>query len=161
MTPTQLADFSEAVRQSTLKRLAAVPPGWENWPVAADCLSFAEIARHLAAMDRWLLAKLADESLPSLRAEGQPSEKVSAAEYQRLLDDLAATGRERAVLLRGLSAAEYQREITDDRFGGRVTVWWVIMRGNLDHEIHHRGQLALGLKLVHRQTGQQPDLPKE
>ena len=26
--------------------------------------------------------------------------------------------------------------------GQEVSVWWIIVRGNLDHEIHHRGQLS-------------------
>jgi uncharacterized damage-inducible protein DinB len=27
-----------------------------------------------------------------------------------------------------------------------VTIWWIIVRGNLDHETHHRGQLSVYLK---------------
>lgn len=30
----------------------------------------------------------------------------------------------------------------DQRFGGEVSVWWIVMRGNLEHESHHRGQVA-------------------
>jgi uncharacterized damage-inducible protein DinB len=35
----------------------------------------------------------------------------------------------------------------DSRFG-EVTVWWVIVRGNLDHEIHHRGFIGAYLKML-------------
>lgn len=38
--------------------------------------------------------------------------------------------------------------IFDKRFGKKVTIWWIIIRGNLDHEIHHRGQLSVYLKLL-------------
>jgi uncharacterized damage-inducible protein DinB len=36
----------------------------------------------------------------------------------------------------------------DDRFGGEVTLWWTIVRGNLEHEAHHRGQIAVYLRIV-------------
>ena len=39
----------------------------------------------------------------------------------------------------------------DDRFGGDVSLWWVVVRGNLDHEAHHRGQLATLLRIIEDQ----------
>ncbi len=44
-----------------------------------------------------------------------------------------------------MSREELAREVFDGRFGGRVRVWWIVVRGNLDHEAHHRGQIAAGL----------------
>ncbi|MBN1682093.1 hypothetical protein JW865_00900 [Candidatus Bathyarchaeota archaeon] len=41
-----------------------------------------------------------------------------------------------------LSQNDYSRKIYDSRFNDNVTVWWIIVRGNLDYEIHHRGQLV-------------------
>ena len=41
----------------------------------------------------------------------------------------------------------WNHEIPDERFGGNVSVWWILLRGNLDHEIHTRGQIALYLTL--------------
>ena len=32
--------------------------------------------------------------------------------------------------------------------GKEVSVWWIIVRGNLDHEIHHRGQLSSYLRAI-------------
>ena len=27
-------------------------------------------------------------------------------------------------------------------------MWWIIVRGNLDHETHHRGQIAAYLRML-------------
>jgi uncharacterized damage-inducible protein DinB len=39
-------------------------------------------------------------------------------------------------------------KIYDDRFDKDVSIEWIILRGNLDHEIHHRGQLAVYLRTL-------------
>jgi uncharacterized damage-inducible protein DinB len=38
--------------------------------------------------------------------------------------------------------------VFDDRFGCQVSVWWVIVRGNLEHEAQHRGQVASYLRIL-------------
>ena len=38
--------------------------------------------------------------------------------------------------------------IYDDRYNDMVSIEWVILRGNLDHEIHHRGQIAAYLRVL-------------
>jgi len=46
-----------------------------------------------------------------------------------------------------LEIADWDREVFDERFG-ETTLWWIVVRGNLDHEIHHRGQIAAYLRDV-------------
>jgi uncharacterized damage-inducible protein DinB len=60
---------------------------------------------------------------------------------------LRQSGEQRARLLLTLTDSFLDSPMSDDRFG-EVTVWWVIVRGNLDHEAHHRGQLALYLRII-------------
>ena len=43
----RLAEFSRAVRESTLKRLRLVPDGFENWRISPQAMSFADVAKHL------------------------------------------------------------------------------------------------------------------
>jgi uncharacterized damage-inducible protein DinB len=50
-------------------------------------------------------------------------------------------------VLETFSSDQLEEKIPDDRFGGEVTKWWVIVRGTIDHEIHHRGQLATYLRM--------------
>ncbi|MFX0090823.1 MAG: hypothetical protein ACFFBD_03590, partial [Candidatus Hodarchaeota archaeon] len=58
------------------------------------------------------------------------------------------TGKSRKLLLENMLEDQLTEKIFDERFGGPVNVWWIIVRGNLDHEIHHRGQISVYLKVL-------------
>jgi uncharacterized damage-inducible protein DinB len=141
----RLADFSEMVRESTLKRLKAVPPGQENWRLRPDSLSFADLGRHLIDADSWLIQAL--QSGKFIHAQAEPGMKVivDRAEYDGLIRQLEESQAARRELIGGLSEEELERTVEDPKFG-KITVWWMVVRGNLDHEIHHRGQIAVYLK---------------
>jgi uncharacterized damage-inducible protein DinB len=144
----RLAEFSRAVRQSTLKRLLQIPHGKENWRPSSGGMSFAEIAHHIVEAESWLFRKLEDPTLSKMAEEAGEAASVTPKEFQELVTKLKQSGEERASLLSNLTDAFLDSRIFDDRFGD-VTVWWVIVRGNLDHETHHRGQLAVYLRLIH------------
>lgn len=144
----QLAAYSLAVRDSSLKRLRLVPVGCENWRPSVNALSIGDLVHHLVAADEWLFAKLDDPSLRGMVARAGESGELSRAEFDELVGRLERSGRRRAEILCRLDAVELDRAIPDDRFGGEVTVWWLAVRGNLDHEAHHRGQLATYLRIL-------------
>jgi uncharacterized damage-inducible protein DinB len=152
MTPhaegQRLAELSEAVRESTLKRLRVVPEGLENWRPVPSAMSFADLAHHIAEADRWLFRKLEKPELPPMQGEVGAGAVADRAQFLALVEELVTLGRQRTALLRGLDAAALERRLPDARFGGEVSVWWIVVRGNLDHEAHHRGQLAIYLRQV-------------
>jgi uncharacterized damage-inducible protein DinB len=144
----RLAELSRAIRESSLKRLRRVPAGRENWRPSAGALSISEIARHLLAADEWLFAKLGEPTLRGMVARVGDGGDIDRDGYLGALAALAASGERRARLVAGLDDEALDAPIEDDRFGGTVTVWWVVVRGNLDHEAHHRGQLAAYLRAL-------------
>ena len=144
----ELVAFARAVRESTLKRLRAVPQGSENWRVSPGALSFAELAQHLLDTDDWLHAKLDDPGLEPIQAQAGTLTVADRQQYTDLLDALERSGERRERLLASLEPEAWQRQIHDARFGGEVSVWWIVVRGNLDHEIHHRGQIATYLRVL-------------
>lgn len=144
----RLAELSEAVRESTLKRLRAVPEGLENWRPVPSAMSFADLAHHIAEADRWLFRKLESPELPPMLGEAGEGAVADRARFLALVQDLVDLGRRRSALLRALDEAALDRRLPDARFGGEATVWWIVVRGNLDHEAHHRGQLASYLRQV-------------
>lgn len=143
-----LAAWSRAVRESSLKRLRRVPAGRESWRPTAEAMSFADLARHLLDADEWLFKKLAERALEPMVGRAGSAGEIARAGYLELLDRLEETGRWRAELITALSPEQLAEPVFDRRFGGEVTVWWVIVRGNLDHEIHHRGQIAVYLRMA-------------
>jgi uncharacterized damage-inducible protein DinB len=149
----RLAELARAVRESTLTRLARVPHGAEFWRPTPGALSFGDVAHHLMRADEWLFAKFSDPGLAGMVASAGEAGEPTRAEFQQLIDRLQHLGEERAARLEAMSDRALAERWVDDRFGGEVTVWWTIVRGNLDHEAHHRGQLAVYLRLFAERTG--------
>jgi uncharacterized damage-inducible protein DinB len=147
--PSILAAWSRAVRESSLKRLRLVPASSENWRPVPEAMSFADLAHHLVEADLWLFRKLQVRTLEPIVGRANAIHITSRDEYLDLLQRLEKTGLKRSELIESLSKEELNEHIDDQRFGGEVTVWWVIVRGNLDHEAHHRGQIAAYLRIAH------------
>ena len=142
----RLAEFSRAVRESTLKRLRRVPPGLEDWRIADEALSFADHAKHLIDCDECLFTALEEESLRPLVGIAGCGRVADRCEYLDMLGRLEQIGERRAGMLEGMTDGQLSAVIVDPRFGDEETAWWTIVRGNLDHEIHHRGQIAAYLR---------------
>jgi uncharacterized damage-inducible protein DinB len=139
----RLAQLSDAVRESSLKRLRKVPRGKENWRPDPGSMSFADLAQHLLDCDAHLERSLDEGPQPPEHGGVGIAEPETRDAYFALLDALDLSGAGRRELIESID--DLDRAVFDDRFG-ETTVWWVIARGNLDHEIHHRGQLATYLR---------------
>src|SRR3972149_6634367 len=146
--PLELAEWSRAVRESSLKRLRAVPAGSENWRPVADAMSFSDLAHHIVEADEWLFRKLEARALEPLRGRAGAVTITARGQYLELLRKLEQMGARRSQLIAGFSDEQLRDRVEDRRFGGEVTVWWILVRGNIDHEIHHRGQIAAYLRLA-------------
>ena len=146
----RLADFSRAVRDSTLKRLRKVHPGDEEWRPAPDALAFVDIARHLVDADLWILEYLRGKS--AARAVISPG-MARGFEWTPLLSRLVELREERAGRLESMSEDQLQATVIEPQVLGETTYWWLVLRGNLDHEIHHRGALQLALRLRYPTEG--------
>ena len=141
-----LADFSNAVRGSTIKRLQLIPSGFENWKISENAMSVADIAQHLVDADRWLFEKLVDHQLEPITGKAGSVDIQRRSEYEAIIDQLRETGETRCRLISG--DLDLDQLIYDARFDGEVTALWIILRGNLDHEIHHRGQLTAYIRVL-------------
>lgn len=144
-----MAEFSEAVRESTLSRLQKVPEYYENWRPVPGAMSIGDILQHLLDCDKWLIEKILRPETQGI--QGQADELVieDRKMFTEKIDELRTSGIIRKKWIAELDNNLLTQEIFDDRFGKNVTIWWIIMRGNLDHEIHHRGQLSVYLRMIH------------
>ena len=141
----ELADFSIVVRESSLKRFRKVPLGMENWQYQKGKMSFADLAFHLVECDQWMLDMIGgNRLLPITESRLQTN---SRGEFEAMLETLYTSGERRKSFIQQCSSDTLDRRIYDPRVDKEVTVWWFIVRGNLDHEIHHRGQVAILLNL--------------
>ena len=143
-----LTDFCKAVRNSTLKRLRVVPEGYENWRISKNALSFAEIAKHLIEIDEWTINKINDPAIESILPEEGSIENCSREKFNDLISALEDSLKKKIKFFSSLDSKKMERKIYDDRYKDMVSIEWVILRGNLDHEIHHRGQIAVYLRVL-------------
>ena len=144
----RLIKFAETVRESTLKRLRKVDWNEINWRPAANLMSFADVAGHIIDSDEWMIKKLKTKNLEPI--DGYPNSVLieNKEQYNSLIERLEKILIEKNDFLKSLSDDNLKEKIYDSRFDGEVSVWWIIVRGNLDHEIHHRGQIAAYLGIL-------------
>jgi uncharacterized damage-inducible protein DinB len=148
MNNETLLDFCKVVRGSTLKRLNAVPEGYENWRVSKNSLSFAEIAKHLIELDDWTIRKINEPTIQSILPEKGSADNCNREQFNALIARLEKSLQRKIEFFGSLSEDMMQKKIYDDRFDDEVSIEWIILRGNLDHEIHHRGQIAVYLRML-------------
>jgi uncharacterized damage-inducible protein DinB len=144
----ELVQFAVAVRESTLKRLILVPVDAENWRVDPEAMSFSDTAQHLIDSDQWLFAALKAKTSVQMLGRAGIADVKGRIQYDALLSKLDRSGDQRADLLSSLSREALNDPIYAPEFGGAVSTWWAIVRGNIDHEIHHRGQIAAYLRAL-------------
>jgi uncharacterized damage-inducible protein DinB len=144
----ELAEWSRAVRESSLKRLRAVPAGSENWRPVANAMSFGDLARHIVDADEWLFRKLEARALEPIVGHAGAVTITTRGQYLDLLREIEQLGTRRSQLIARLTDEQLRERVEDQRFAGEVTVWWILVRGNIDHEIHHRGQISAYLRMA-------------
>jgi uncharacterized damage-inducible protein DinB len=144
----RLSQFSELVRESSLKRFKKVAPEDRGWRPAAGQLSFVDLLKHLIDADKWNMAILKNEkTIP--RAVIHPGD-AKPEDWDQYLLEFENSGKKKAEFLRKMPDDEFSQEVEDGEKMGKVTKWLILVRGGLDHEIHHRGSLQTMLNLKYK-----------
>ena len=143
-----LTEFCKSVRHSTIKRLELVPEGYENWRVSSGALSFSETAKHLIDLDNWLFQKIKDPDTKSIETETAIIKHCSRKEYIELITNLKEVLEKKIDLINTMDEDKLKVKINDDAYNSEVSLAWLILRRNIDHEIHHRGQIAVYLRVL-------------
>lgn len=138
----RLALMFDVVRESSLKRFNQVAPADRDWRPSPNQLSFVDILKHLMDADSWIIAVLKDRAyIP--KADIKPGDG-KADEWDQYLRYWAKLATEKTQWLRNAS----EKDLYEDVYrAGNESKWFVLMRKNLDHEIHHRGALQVMLRL--------------
>lgn len=135
-------EYYEKVRSRTMRVVACIPPERFDWTYRPGKFSFADLLRHLGAIERYMFAENA-RLLPS-RYPGHGRELADGP--QEVLAFLERTHRESMEIFAGLSNADLEKRCTTP--GGTQIAVWKWLRSMVEHEIHHRGQLYLYLSML-------------
>lgn len=145
----RLAKFSEAVRDSTLKRLRLVPAGKENFRISKKSMSFADVALHLIEIDKETV-KIIEKGFKTKNL-GKSGKIIirNRKEYLRLLSKLEDMRKFRGNFINSLTNTNLEKKIKVDTTSGKKVedIGYLIYR-ILDHEAHHRGQMVVWLNKV-------------
>jgi uncharacterized damage-inducible protein DinB len=142
-----LAVFSSEVRESTVKRLRMVRPEHYHWSPRPDLLSFVDVLQHLIDADRWLF-DLLDGKSTSNGVVISPG-GGHAQEWDGRLRELVQLGTERCRRIGECAELDFFQKQFDLGKRGRFSLYHLILRCNIDHEIHHRGALQVLLRLLY------------
>jgi uncharacterized damage-inducible protein DinB len=135
-------DYFERIRSRTLRVVGCIPSDRADWRPAPGMFSFADLIRHLAATERYMFGENARRR-PS-RYPGHGPELADG--YDAMLQYLDRMHGETGRIVRGLSADDLK--LTCETPGGTEISVWKWLRSMVEHEVHHRGQIYLMLRLI-------------
>ena len=104
--------------------------------------------KYLIDSDDWTINKINNPGIKSILAEEGSIEDCSRKEFNKLISALEESLERKINFIDSLDKEKMKSKIYDDRFNDEVSIEWVILRGNIDHETHHRGQLAVYLRVL-------------
>jgi uncharacterized damage-inducible protein DinB len=138
---TFLAYF-ENVRARTERVLDSVPPDSLEWRPADGAFSFGDLIRHIAATERWMFAE---------NAAGRPSRYPGhgpdlASGWDDTRGYLRRMHVDAVAIFSSLDATSLAARCTTP--GGIQLPVWKWLRSMVEHEVHHRGQLYLMLRML-------------
>jgi uncharacterized damage-inducible protein DinB len=139
-------DYWEKVRQRTLKVIACIPPDKYDWRYAEGKFSFADIIRHLAAIERYMYAE--NVQLKPSRYPGHGPEVANGFDDNpaNVLAFLSQMHQESMAIFSRLTPEDLQKKCVTPG-GVSITVWkW--LRAMVEHEVHHRAQMYIYLGLL-------------
>jgi uncharacterized damage-inducible protein DinB len=131
----EFISYFASVRRRTLNYCRSIPPARVDWSPRLDELSFGDLIRHIAATEQMFtsVAVSGHWTYPGHERERAPT-------YEAAIAHLEAVHAEATAALRSLDdeALRQERKALD---GSPVKVWRVLML-MVEHEVHHRSQIA-------------------
>ena len=139
-------DYFERVRGRTLKVVSRIPPDKFNWTYKRGKLTFADLIRHLAAIERYMYAENAQ-----LKPRWYPGHGAELADgYEAVLEFFDKMHSESVDMLRRLTDEGLKKKCITP--GGAAISVWKWLRAMIEHEVHHRGQLYLYLGMIGKEA---------
>ena len=139
--PWDFPRYWQSVRARTMKVAAAVPEDLIGWGPGHGAMSFGDLLRHLSMTERWMFTETALGRSSRYQSHGP---EVAASKGE-ILELMQRCHLETVTLLERLQPEDLSRAI-ETPAGARIACWkW--LRAMAEHEVHHRGQLYLMLRM--------------
>lgn len=134
--------YFETIRERTLRVVRAVPEDKLEWRHTPGVFSPGDLARHIAATERYTFAE---------NALGRPSRYLGCgtdlAQGKDAIDAfMHRLHAETLELLRGLKPEDLEGKGVGPQ--GHPITAWKLLRAMVEHEVHHRGEMYVYLGLL-------------
>lgn len=130
------------IRRRTLVFAQAIPADQIEWAPQEDAFTFGDILRHLAAVENMTICAVINRRWEVYPGHGQDL----AHGLDEIIPYLERTHADAMNTLRTLPDSELQQPRT--ALGGRSLSAWRLLMSIIEHEIHHRSQLASYLTML-------------
>jgi uncharacterized damage-inducible protein DinB len=136
-TVPAFVDYSDGVRRRTREFFGVIPADRVDWAPRVGEYSCGDIVRHVAATETMFVGAVVDG-----RWEYPGHERSVAPTLVAALARLDAGHAEATARLRGLADAELGETRPALEPGARPVRAWRLLLAMVEHEVHHRSQLA-------------------
>src|SRR5215467_3463005 len=135
-------DYYERIRWRTNRVIKCIPRDRIDWTYDEGKFTFADLVRHVAAIERYMYAETVQ--LKPSRYPGHGRELADG--YDNVLAFFDRTHRESVEIFSRLSDEDLRKKCTTPE-GSPITTWkW--LRALVEHEIHHRAQIYTYLAMI-------------
>jgi uncharacterized damage-inducible protein DinB len=134
--------YFETIRERTLRVLRVVPPEKLEWRHSGDVFSCGDLARHIAAVERYTFAE---------NVLGRPSRYRGcgpelAEGHENVIAFMERMHQETVEMLKGLTPDDLAGKGLSPK--GVPMTAWKLLRAMVEHEVHHRGEMYVYLALL-------------
>jgi len=131
----EFADYFDGIRSRTRRVIDVIPEGRFDWAPQAGRWSFADVVRHLAAIERWMFA----ENVAGCPSRYPGCGRELADGREAVLAYLERMHAESMAIFRSLTPEQLERKCSTP--AGVAMTTWKWLRAMVEHEVHHRGQI--------------------
>jgi len=134
--------YFRGVRERTMRIVEALPADQIEWRHSEGVFSPADLARHIAATERYTFA----ENILGRPSRYQGCGPELADGRDNIVAFMERMHQETTAMLEALTPADLQRKIASPQ-GAPITAW-KLLRAMIEHEVHHRGEMYVYLALL-------------
>ena len=134
--------YFENIRSRTTRVIECIPRDRIDWRPTPDAFSFADLVRHLAATERYMFG----ENVQGNQSRYPGHDATLADGYEDVMAYYHRMHAEAIEIFSRLTPADMERKVGTP--GGIQMSCWKWLRGMIEHEVHHRGQIYLMLKMI-------------
>lgn len=134
--------YYEKIRQGTIRVIQAIPEDKIDWSYKNGKFTFADLIRHIAAIERYVFAEIAIGNKPSYKGCG----KELADGYKPVISYFHEMHNQSVERFMKVSDESLQQKIKS--LDGKEITLSNFIRSLIVHEVHHRGAMCIYLNLL-------------